>query len=54
MTYWYDIALTMSEKKDIRFTEMSLGDHLEELRIRVILAIIGIAVGLTICMFFSG
>ena len=33
---------------------MSLGDHLEELRARVILAIIGIVVGLTICMFFSG
>jgi sec-independent protein translocase protein TatC len=52
--YWYDILLHMPEKRDIKFTEMSLGDHLEELRIRVILAILGIAVGLTICMFFSG
>jgi sec-independent protein translocase protein TatC len=43
----------MAEKRDIKFTEMSLGDHLEELRIRVILAILGIAVGLTICMFFG-
>jgi sec-independent protein translocase protein TatC len=52
--YWYDILLDMAEKRDIRFTEMSLGDHLEELRIRVILAVIGIAIGLTVCMFFSG
>jgi sec-independent protein translocase protein TatC len=44
----------MKEKRDIKFTEMSLGDHLDELRVRVILAIVGIAVGLTICMFFSG
>ena len=44
----------MTEKRDIKFTEMSLGDHLEELRLRVILAILGIAAGLTICMFFSG
>lgn len=35
------------------FIEMSLGDHLEELRIRVILAFIGIAAGLIVCLFFS-
>ena len=33
---------------------MSLGDHLEELRARVILALLGIAVGLAICMCFTG
>ncbi len=35
------------------FLEMSLGDHLEELRIRVILAVLGLAVGLAVCLFFS-
>lgn len=44
----------MAEKKEQKFVEMSLGDHLEELRARIILALLGIGVGLTICMFFSG
>jgi sec-independent protein translocase protein TatC len=44
----------MAEKKEQKFAEMSFGDHLEELRIRIILALIGIGVGLTICMFFAG
>jgi sec-independent protein translocase protein TatC len=44
----------MAEKNEHNsFLEMSLGDHLEELRIRVILAVIGLAVGLVICMFFA-
>jgi sec-independent protein translocase protein TatC len=32
---------------------MSLGDHLEELRIRVIFAIVGVVIALAICLFFS-
>jgi sec-independent protein translocase protein TatC len=34
-------------------TTMSLGDHLEELRARLILAIIGLVVGTVICLFFG-
>ena len=44
----------MGEKKEQNLVEMSFGDHLEELRTRIILALIGIGVALTICMFFSG
>ncbi|MFA5292025.1 MAG: twin-arginine translocase subunit TatC [Phycisphaerae bacterium] len=43
----------MTEKIEQKFTEMSLGDHLEELRARVILALLGIAAALAICMFFA-
>jgi sec-independent protein translocase protein TatC len=35
-------------------TTMSLGDHLEELRARLILAILGLVVGTIICFFFGG
>ena len=34
-------------------TTMSLGDHLEELRLRLILAILGLVVGTIICLFFG-
>jgi sec-independent protein translocase protein TatC len=34
-------------------SSMSLGDHLEELRSRLILAISGLFIGLVICMFFG-
>ena len=34
-------------------TTMSLGDHLEELRTRLILAILGLLVGTVICLFFG-
>jgi len=34
-------------------TTMSLGDHLEELRTRLILAILGLVVGTVICLFFG-
>jgi len=44
----------MAEKKEQNFAEMSFGDHLEELRARIIFALLGIGVGLTVCMFFSG
>jgi len=35
------------------FKQMSLADHLEELRKRLILALLGLTVGLAICMFFG-
>ena len=38
---------------DNKFKQMSLGDHLEELRVRLILAILGLVVGLVICLFFG-
>ncbi len=44
----------MAEKKEQNFVEMSLGDHLEQLRARIILALVGIGAGLIICMFFAG
>ncbi len=34
-------------------TTMSLGDHLEELRARLILAVLGLLVGTVICLFFG-
>jgi sec-independent protein translocase protein TatC len=34
-------------------TTMSLGDHLEELRSRLILAILGLVIGSVICLFFG-
>jgi sec-independent protein translocase protein TatC len=34
-------------------TTMSLGDHLEELRTRLILAILGLVIGTVICLFFG-
>lgn len=45
-----------TKKKKIRDpldTTMSLGDHLEELRSRLILAIVGLAIGTVLCMFFG-
>jgi len=44
----------MAGKKEQKFAEMSFGDHLEELRARIILALLGLGAGLTICIFFSG
>lgn len=40
-------------KKKENMASMSLGDHLEELRTRLILAISGLFVGLVVCMFFG-
>ncbi len=40
-------------EKELKFTEMSLGAHLQELRLRVILSLLGLAVCLIICLFFS-
>ena len=42
-----------ANKQNGRNSTMSLGDHLEELRARLILAIIGLAVGTIICLFFG-
>jgi sec-independent protein translocase protein TatC len=42
----------MAEKEQ-KFAEMSLGDHLEELRIRIILAVLGLGVGMGACLFFG-
>ena len=44
----------MINEKEQKFAKMSFGDHLEELRARIILALLGVVAGLTICMFFSG
>ncbi|MHC4119836.1 MAG: twin-arginine translocase subunit TatC [Planctomycetota bacterium] len=41
------------EPQDPLDTTMSLGDHLEELRARLILAIVGLLVGTVICLFFG-
>ncbi|MBN1788796.1 MAG: twin-arginine translocase subunit TatC [Sedimentisphaerales bacterium] len=43
----------MAQTKEQNSTEMSFGDHLEELRIRVILSLLGIGAGLILCLFFS-
>ena len=42
-----------SKKHDHLNSTMSLGDHLEELRTRLILALAGLAVGAVICLFFG-
>ncbi len=43
----------MDKNQKEKLASMSLGDHLEEMRIRLILAISGAAVGLIICLFFG-
>jgi sec-independent protein translocase protein TatC len=43
---------TKKNKDPISYT-MSLGDHLEELRARLILALLGLAVALIVCLFFG-
>lgn len=45
--------MTDYDQEEEHMTSMSLGDHLEELRTRLILAILGLSVGLVICMCFG-
>ena len=42
-----------NSKSELLNSPMSLGDHLEELRARIILAIVGLFVGVIICLFFG-
>jgi sec-independent protein translocase protein TatC len=42
-----------SKEKDLFNSTMSLGDHLEELRSRLILAIVGLVIGTIICLCFG-
>ncbi len=41
------------KKNDLLSSSMSLGDHLEELRVRIILALFGLAIAMVVCMFFG-
>jgi sec-independent protein translocase protein TatC len=41
------------KKEDLFNSTMSLGDHLEELRIRILLALAGLAVGVVVSLFFG-
>lgn len=45
--------MSAKEKEDRFNSTMSLGDHLEELRLRVILALVGLVIGTAICLFFG-
>ena len=41
------------KKEDLFDSTMSLGDHLEELRFRMIRALLGLGIGCAICLFFG-
>ena len=41
------------KKEDLFDSTMSLGDHLEELRFRMIRALLGLGIGCSICLFFG-
>jgi len=43
----------MRNDDNSKLKNMSLGDHLEELRIRMILALAGVVLGLIVCLFFG-
>jgi len=43
----------MPPQENEELKSMSLGDHLEELRARLILAILGLFVGMVICLIFG-
>jgi sec-independent protein translocase protein TatC len=40
-------------KQDHQDRSMTLGEHLEELRARVILSLIGLTIGVTVCLYFG-
>ncbi len=42
-----------NKKEDLLNSAMSLGDHLEELRMRLIFAVAGLLVGTIVCLFFG-
>jgi sec-independent protein translocase protein TatC len=48
----FDMGET-NKKEDLFDSTMSLGDHLEELRFRMIRALIGLGIGCAICLFFG-
>lgn len=43
----------MPQKEKEELKSMSLGDHLEELRARLILALTGLVIGMVVCLFFG-
>src|SRR3990172_384307 len=49
LSFLHDFTMDSDTKPETLRT-MSLGDHLEELRYRLVMAIIGLAVGLVICL----
>ena len=48
-----NLSLTNSDTRPEALRTMNLGDHFEELRHRLWLAIVGVVVGLVICLFFG-
>ncbi len=42
-----------NKRKEEKLSSMSLGDHLEELRFRMILTLAGVVLGLVVCLFFG-
>jgi sec-independent protein translocase protein TatC len=45
--------MAKNKRNEEELSSMSLGDHLEELRIRMILALAGVVLGLIVCLFFG-
>ena len=45
--------MTGNDKKTEDFKTMGLGDHLEELRYRLLMAVIGVGVGFAVCLYFG-
>ncbi len=45
--------MTKNKRNEKELSSMSLGDHLEELRMRMILALAGVVLGLIVCLFFG-
>ena len=47
------MSYNREKDEEEHLVSMSLGDHLEELRVRLVLAILGLAVGVAICLVFG-